>query len=137
MRADDGKTDLLHEVQQLPAGEQLFVAKREGRIEGFEKEGIGAATHAIRPFTGPVKKRIAAGSVEKEPASRFHDVIGGLQGFRGKVDMLENIPEGDDIKITGATLLPVLSIDGLPAQGYTEFALQCLGQQPRLRGAGA
>ena len=107
MHARDGKADFFHELQQLPKGEHLLVAKRQGRIEGFEKEGICAATQAIRPFTDPVKKRIPAGCVEKKPAPRFDDVIGVLQGFRGKVDMLEDIPECDDIKKTGKTLLPV------------------------------
>ena len=35
MRADDGKAGFFHEVQQLAASEDLLVAKRGGRIEGF------------------------------------------------------------------------------------------------------
>ena len=88
MHSRNGKADFLHELQQLPKGKYLLVAKRQGRVEGFEKEGIYAATQAIRPFTDPVKKRIPAGCVEKKPSPRLGDVIGVLQGFCGKVDML-------------------------------------------------
>ena len=130
MHSRNGKAGFFHELQQLPLGEHLLVVKRQGRIEGFEKEGLCAATQAIRPFADPVKKRIPAGGVEKKPASRFGDVIGVLQGFCGKVDMLENIPEGDNIKKTGETMLPVSSIDGLPVQRNAEFPLGELPEDP-------
>jgi len=123
MHGRDGKADLFHECQQLLKGEHLLVAKGEGRVQGPQQAGICAAAQAIRPFTDPVKKRIPAGCVEKQPAPRFDDVIGVLQGFCGKIDMLEHIPEGDDIEKTGESLLPVSGIDGLPVQRKAEFPL--------------
>ena len=44
--------------------------------------------------------------------------------------MLENIPEGDYIKKTGETLLPVSSIDGLPVQRDAEFLLGEIPEDP-------
>ena len=44
--------------------------------------------------------------------------------------MLENIPEGDYIKKTGETLLPVSSIDGLSVQRNAEFLLGEIPEDP-------
>ena len=122
MRTNDGEPDPVDEVQQLPVGEELFMAKWLGRIKGVEKAGIGAVTHAIRPFADPVIKGIAAGGVEKEPPPRLYDIVGVLQSFHGEVDVLKNIPKGDNIKKIGVTLLPIACIDGLVVQLQTEFA---------------
>lgn len=36
LHACNGKADFPHELQQLPKGEYLFVAKRKGRIKGLQ-----------------------------------------------------------------------------------------------------
>ena len=90
----------------------------------MEKEGIRAAAQSVGPFTDLVEKRISARCVEKQPAARPGDAIGVQEGFFGKVDMLKNIPEGNDIEKTGKTLLPVPIVDGLPVQRDGEFLLR-------------
>ena len=106
------------------------MAKRKGRIQRLEKQGVLAPTHAIRPFADPVIQRVPAGGIEKEPAAGFGDRIGVLQGFGGEIDVLEHVPQCDYVEKTGKTELPVPRLDSLPVQFDAEFPLGKLPENP-------
>ena len=72
------KSDSFCQVQQLIPGEQLFVMKRPGGVDGLEKKRILSVAQAVRQFTYKVIQCITTGGVEKKPTSGFDDVISVL-----------------------------------------------------------
>jgi hypothetical protein len=83
---------------ELCRTENLLVSERRRSVEVGEEQRRSAPGQAIGQTTQPIACDVAVVGFNKQIAARLEQIKSGLQGRDRIVDMLQNIPEGNQVE---------------------------------------
>ncbi len=104
-QADDIKTCFLGKLCKLVGTENLLVAERRRGIERIQIQRNLSAGETIEPFAETVGHRVPRRRIDKQHSPGSQDALHRFHSLRREVDMLDNIPQGHQIKTAGIFLL--------------------------------